>query len=665
MYRFEKKAALVCAAASLITACCLPLSANVAFAQDSVEAQAIESKADFPSVVSDDLQPDISFVVKDGWQRDESSGVWYYGKNGKHQTGWLQSGGYWYWLDPANDGAMQTGYFNVTDAGGSTASFYANDGNAATPFGALYQNCWLRNSDGNWFYANAGGDLAAGWFYQDGTWYYLDPATHIMQVGFVDLGSGKYYLDATGAMKTGWILVDGNWYWAYSSGALASSWQTIGGARYYFDPQTFIMFKGRQKIDGRTYIFGDYGLANGWYKDGADWYYCSNGIAATGWKLVNGAWYYLDPASDGKMSVGYLDLGNAAYYLNPNGVMAVGWAQSENGWYLASQSGALISDWYKEGASWYYLDPVSHLMKTGLFEVSGNDCFANQSGRLVVSSWVTVNDGVERYADDNGYLCKDVIRENGAILKTAGADGWQVASGWVNVANLRFYAEPGTGAIHLGWLQIDGDWYWLDANSGVMKTGWVAVNGSWYYLNSSGYMQTGWLNLGGTWYWLDASGALATGWRVVDGSWSYFMANGAWVSDYVDAKAQSYSSNTNWLILVDTSRCVTSIYTGSWNNWSLNRRYVCSTGKASTPTVIGEYQIYGKGYSFGHGYTCYYYTQFYGDYLFHSSPYYVNSNRVMDPTMGVPSSAGCVRLEIQNAKWIYDNIPFGTKVVTY
>ena len=49
----------------------------------------------------------------------------------------------------------------------------------------------------------------------------------------------------------------------------------------------------------------------------------------------------------------------------------------------------------------------------------------------------------------------------------------------------------------------------------------------------------------------------------------------------------------------------------------------------------------------------------------YSSPYYVNSNRVMDPTMGVPSSAGCVRLEIQNAKWIYDNIPYGTKVVTY
>ena len=133
--------------------------------------------------------------------------------------------------------------------------------------------------------------------------------------------------------------------------------------------------------------------------------------------------------------------------------------------------------------------PASHLMKTGLFEVGGNDCFANLSGRLVVSSWITVKDGVERYADGNGYLCKDVIRENGTILKTAGADGWQVASGWVNVANQRFYAEPGTGVIHRGWLQIDGDWYWLDADSGAMKTGWVFTDGAWYYLNADGKWQ--------------------------------------------------------------------------------------------------------------------------------------------------------------------------------
>ena len=123
MYRFEKKATLVCAAASLITACCLPLSANVALHRIPLRLRVLSQKADFSSVVSDDLQPDKFFRHKRWLATRRVVWSWYYGKNGKHQTGWLQSGGYWYWLDPANDGAMQTGYFNVTDAGGSTASF--------------------------------------------------------------------------------------------------------------------------------------------------------------------------------------------------------------------------------------------------------------------------------------------------------------------------------------------------------------------------------------------------------------------------------------------------------------------------------------------------------------------------------------------------------------
>lgn len=366
---------------------------------------------------------------------------------------------------------------------------------------------------------------------------------------------------------------------------------------------------------------------------------------------------------------------------------------SDGDWYYAEPShasGIVKTGWLKDNSQYYYLDPAADgKMLLGHFSVNGKSYYAKASGAVACREWVDVQDSVQdepskAFAGSDCSLCGAL--RNGKLFTTNGDGELAEAHGFVTLGGCKFYADPTDGSpcsgwknvngkwyffdetagyARSGWLYKDGSWFYLDPSTYVMKTGWVAVNGSWYYLNSSGYMQTGWLNLGGTWYWLDASGAMATGWRVVDGSWNYFMANGAWVSDYMDAKAQSYSSNTNWLILVDTSRCVTSIYTGSWNNWSLNRRYVCSTGKASTPTVIGEYQVYGKGYSFGHGYTCYYYTQFYGDYLFHSSPYYVNSNRVMDPTMGVPSSAGCVRLEIKNAKWIYDNIPYGTKVVTY
>lgn len=133
------------------------------------------------------------------------------------------------------------------------------------------------------------------------------------------------------------------------------------------------------------------------------------------------------------------------------------------------------------------------------------------------------------------------------------------------------------------------------------------------------------------------------------------------------ARAQGRFSATNRLIMVDTTNCRVGIFSGGMGYWNMDAYWTCSTGKPSTPTVVGEFTVTGKGYSFGenHGYSCYYYTQFYGDYLIHSIQYYANSFRVMDGRLGVHVSNGCVRMSIDQAKWIYDNIPYGTKVVTY
>ena len=58
--------------------------------------------------------------------------------------------------------------------------------------------------------------------------------------------------------------------------------------------------------------------------------------------------------------------------------------------------------------------------------------------------------------------------------------------------------------------------------------------------------------------------------------------------------------------------------------------------------------------------------QFYGNYLFHSVLYEPGSmTDIQDGRLGINASAGCVRLSIGNAKWIYDNIPSSTKVVVY
>lgn len=559
-----------------------------------------------------------AYGLVSGWCLDGD--VWYYGQNGEVLTGWLFTGNRWYWLDPANDGAMSKGVVSI----GSVKYYLTESG--AMAVGWAFDGA-------NWYYADSSGSLACGWRFVNGAWYWLD-SDGIMTTGILHVGDADYYLKPSGAMTVGWAFDGLNWYYAENSGTLASGWRSIGGSWYWLDGSNgHKMVTGFMPIDANQYHFADSGaLSFGWFVSDSDWYYSepvnASGIVKTGWLTINGAHYYLDPMAGGKMSIGRFAADGKDYYAKTSGALAC--------------------------REWVDVQDSAEAESYKVF--AGSDCIltgALRAGKLFISN-----------GDGDLVQARGFVTLGGCKFYIDPADG-PFCSGWRKVDGSWYFFDEYGGYARFGWLYKDGSWFYLDPSTFVMKTGWISVDGSWYYLNSSGYMQTGWINLGGTWYWLDSSGVMATGWHVVDGSWQCFMSNGAWVSDYMDAKAQGYSSNTNWLILVDTSRCLTSIYTGSRGNWSLNRRYVCSTGKASTPTVLGEYQVYGKGYSFGHGYTCYYYTQFYGDYLFHSSPYYVNSNQVMDPTMGVPSSAGCVRLEIQNAKWIYDNIPYGTKVVTY
>lgn len=218
--------------------------------------------------------------------------------------------------------------------------------------------------------------------------------------------------------------------------------------------------------------------------------------------------------------------------------------------------------------------------------------------------------------------------------------------------NGSWYHFDAAGAMQTGWVYTGGAWYLL-GNNGAMRTGWQKVSGTWYYLDKqSGAMHTGWLKDGGTWYYLYGSGAMATGWVYVGGAYYYLNSSGAWDpnADPMYRKAQGYSSNTNWLILCDTTRNQVCIYWGSKGNWKLQKNWTCTTGAWDTPTVLGQFTVGAKGYVFGSGFSCYYYTQFCGNYLFHSVTYYQNTFNIMDGRLGMNLSHGCVRLQIDNAK---------------
>ena len=98
------------------------------------------------------------------------------------------------------------------------------------------------------------------------------------------------------------------------------------------------------------------------------------------------------------------------------------------------------------------------------------------------------------------------------------------------------------------------------------------------------------------------------------------------------------------------------------------RAMVCSAGD-STPE--GTFNIDNKWYWLmlikgQYGRYC---SQICGDYLFHSVPY--NSMDIFDldtemyNDLGTLCSHGCIRLTVEDAKWIYDNCPAGTEVTIY
>jgi lipoprotein-anchoring transpeptidase ErfK/SrfK len=97
------------------------------------------------------------------------------------------------------------------------------------------------------------------------------------------------------------------------------------------------------------------------------------------------------------------------------------------------------------------------------------------------------------------------------------------------------------------------------------------------------------------------------------------------------------------------------------------RNMVCSGGRPETPTPLGEYLTYQKIYyqyvpKFAQG--AFYWTRFYGPYLFHSIPTDINRNMLVEELekLGTPASHGCIRLMNEDAKWMYDVLPLGIRV---
>lgn len=118
-------------------------------------------------------------------------------------------------------------------------------------------------------------------------------------------------------------------------------------------------------------------------------------------------------------------------------------------------------------------------------------------------------------------------------------------------------------------------------------------------------------------------------------------------------------------IHVSIAKQVVTIYD---TNDRVLKSWLCSTGSPGYDTPKGTFHVDNRGTSFfskQYQEGAYYWVAFYKDYYFHSVPYDKDKQIIQSISndLGRQNSHGCVHLSIENSKWIYDNIPNGTKVV--
>lgn len=112
------------------------------------------------------------------------------------------------------------------------------------------------------------------------------------------------------------------------------------------------------------------------------------------------------------------------------------------------------------------------------------------------------------------------------------------------------------------------------------------------------------------------------------------------------------------LITTDLENKLTYVFKkGEDGNWVLLYKWLSTIGKPSTPTIKGTFYLTGRKPYFGSDtYRVKYASRIRGSYYYHSILFNADGTEIIDDTLGMALSHGCVRLAVENAQWIYDNV---------
>lgn len=141
-----------------------------------------------------------------------------------------------------------------------------------------------------------------------------------------------------------------------------------------------------------------------------------------------------------------------------------------------------------------------------------------------------------------------------------------------------------------------------------------------------------------------------------------------------DTQTQTAPADTRPDYVVYVNRvlnCVTVKQQGDDGTLTPVKSIVCSCGREGCETPEGTFKTsnYYTWRKMVDGTYGRYAVRFNGSILFHSAPYMKETPDSLEweeyNKLGQNASLGCVRMSVEDAKWIYDNCKPGTKVVVY
>lgn len=304
-----------------------------------------------------DTQKPEKKPTKAGWMQD-ADGTWYYftNPNAKPATGWVKSGGKWYWMQPEKNGAMATSTW-ITDQG---KRYYVNAS------GVMVKG-WAKLSDG-WYYTNkSGAQQMNGWVKSGSKWYWLQGDEQGLMAAnqwITDQGK-QYYLTGSGAMATKWVKNGSDWYYTNNSGARVMNGWIKSGSKWYWlqgDKEGLMLANEMKTIEGKQYSFAADGAmrANSQVNLGND---------VAGYASSSGAVSRIGVYKDGKLVL-----------TDSDGKVQTGWQKKAGKWFYGGEGGVAHVGWLKLGKTWYYLDS-SAAMVTGTRTIDGKTNIFAASGK--------------------------------------------------------------------------------------------------------------------------------------------------------------------------------------------------------------------------------------------------------------------------------------------